>query len=142
MTWAFARDNALPFSRFFSRLSAKDTTSDAVPVRALLLSTFIQLALGLLFLGSSAAFNAFIGVAVACFGASYAMPISISLANGRRGVQGAPWTFPGANVGNGAVGVAVNAMAVGWAIFQIVLCCMPAIVPVTKTSMSCVVPFF
>jgi amino acid transporter len=132
MTWAFARDNALPFSPFFSRLSTKG----AVPVHALMLSTAIQLVLGLLFLGSSTAFNAFIGVAVVCLGASYAMPIVISLANGRRGVQDAPWSFQGAHAG--PLGVIVNVLAVGWVLFEIVLCCMPAIVPVTKVSMSCV----
>ncbi|TFK73072.1 hypothetical protein BDN72DRAFT_259470 [Pluteus cervinus] len=38
-----------------------------------------QLLLGLIFFGSTAAFNAFVGVAVMCLGASYAMPIGTLL---------------------------------------------------------------
>ncbi|KIJ23625.1 hypothetical protein M422DRAFT_195712, partial [Sphaerobolus stellatus SS14] len=45
-TWAFARDNALPGSRYWSKVNK---TLD-VPVNALILSTVIQMLLGLIFL--------------------------------------------------------------------------------------------
>ncbi|OAX30759.1 hypothetical protein K503DRAFT_668449, partial [Rhizopogon vinicolor AM-OR11-026] len=69
-TWAFARDKAIPFHQHFSKI---DPHLQDVPVNAFLLSTAIQVLLGLIYLGSSAAFNAFVGVAVMCLGASYAM---------------------------------------------------------------------
>lgn len=125
-TWAFARDKAIPFHAHFSKISFHLTD---VPVNALLLSTTIQVLLGLIFLGSSTAFNAFVGVAVMCLGASYALPVAISLAGGRRGVADAPF-------GLGAAGVIVNAIAVLWVMFAIVLFSMPAIVPVTPVTMS------
>ena len=130
-TWAFARDKAIPFHAHFSHISPHLTD---VPVNALLLSTIIQVLLGLLYLGSSTAFNAFVGVAVMCLGASYALPIAISLVGGRAGVAGAPF-------GLGRAGVVVNAVAVLWVGFAIVLFSMPAIVPVTQVTMSCVSRF-
>ncbi|GLB44441.1 putative amino acid permease [Lyophyllum shimeji] len=85
-TWSFARDKAIPFHTTFAHISravrAKQRTLPAVPLNAHLLSTTIQLLLGLIYLGSSTAFNAFVGVAVMCLGATYAMPIAILLFNG------------------------------------------------------------
>ncbi|KAH7928008.1 amino acid transporter [Leucogyrophana mollusca] len=125
-TWAFARDKAIPFHHIFSKVSPY--LAD-VPVNAFLLSTVIQLLLGLIYLGSSAAFNAFVGVAVMCLGASYAMPVAISLANGRRDMEDAPFNL-------GKWGGVINAIAVLWIIFAIVLFSMPAVIPVTQVSMN------
>lgn len=100
-----------------------------VPVNANALTLGVQLALGLIFLGSTAAFNAFVGVAVICLGASYAMPVAASLANGRRDVADAPFSL-------GRWGYAVNTFAVLWVAFSIVLFSMPAVIPVTRVSMS------
>jgi amino acid transporter len=100
-----------------------------MPLNAYLLSTVIQLLIGLMYLGSSTAFNAFVGVAVICLGVSYAMPVAISLFNGRRDMDGAPFAL-------GKWGIVINSVAVMWALFMIVLFSMPAVIPVTKTSMS------
>lgn len=125
-TWAFARDKAIPFHAYFSQISTRFTD---VPVNALLLSTMIQVLLGLIYLGSSTAFNAFSGVAVMCLGASYALPVAISLVRGRKGVADAPF-------GLGRAGVVVNAVTVLWIVFAMVLFSMPAVVPVTQATMS------
>ncbi|KAG9308658.1 amino acid transporter [Chiua virens] len=125
-TWAFARDKAIPFHAHFSKIS---TVLPDVPVNALLLSTTIQILLGLIYLGSSTAFNAFVGVAVMCLGASYALPIAILLASGRRDVADAPFSL-------GRVGPVVNAIAVLWILFATVLFSMPAIIPVTAVTMN------
>ena len=100
-----------------------------MPVNANALTLGVQLALGLIFLGSTAAFNAFVGVAVICLGASYAMPVAASLANGRRDVADAPFSL-------GRWGYAINTFAVLWVAFSIVLFSMPAVIPVTRVSMS------
>ncbi|KAF8130122.1 amino acid transporter [Boletus edulis] len=126
-TWAFARDKAIPLHTHFSKISP---LLPDVPVNALLLSTFIQVLLGLIYLGSSTAFNAFVGVAVMCLGASYALPVAISLAGGRREVSDAPFQL------GAGVGTVVNAIAVLWVAFAIVLFSMPAIVPVTRVTMN------
>jgi amino acid transporter len=89
----------------------------------------IQILLGLVYLCSSAAFNAFAGVAVMCLGASYAMPVAISLMNARRDVHDAPFNL-------GRFGTVINVVAVLWIMFVTVLFSMPAVIPVTRWSMS------
>ncbi|KAG2344215.1 amino acid transporter [Suillus weaverae] len=125
-TWAFARDKAIPFHRYFSKINPylRD-----VPVNAYALSTVIQVLLGLVYLDSSAAFNAFAGVAVMCLGASYAMPVAILLMNARRDMHDAPFNL-------GKFGTVINAVAVLWITFVTVLFSMPAVIPVTRWSMN------
>ncbi|VDB95431.1 unnamed protein product [Peniophora sp. CBMAI 1063] len=128
-TWAFARDHALPFSNVFARVAAPPLTKEPLPVNAFLLSTAVQILLGLIYLGSSTAFNAFVSVSVICLGSSYAMPVAISLASRRRLVKHAPYSL-------GKWGTVVNAIAVSWIVFAIVLFCMPTTVPPTPTTMN------
>ncbi|OAQ82552.1 amino acid protein [Purpureocillium lilacinum] len=54
-TWAFARDNAIPGARLWSKVNEKHDT----PIWALTLTTLVQMLLSLIYLGSSSAFNAF-----------------------------------------------------------------------------------
>jgi choline transport protein len=54
MTWAFARDNGIPFSPFFAKVHP---TLD-LPLNALILTTALVVIFGCIFLGSSSAFNA------------------------------------------------------------------------------------
>ena len=129
-TWAFARDKAIPFHRFFARISP----GSSIPLNAYLLSTLVQLLLGLIYLGSSTAFNAFVGVAVMCLGSSNAMAISVSLFNRRKGVAGSPFSL-------GKFGIFLNIISVLWIAFEIVLFSMPAVVPVTPSSTSELVVF-
>ncbi|KAJ8073084.1 hypothetical protein PM082_019952 [Marasmius tenuissimus] len=124
-TWAFARDKAVPFHRFFAKIS----TGSSIPLNAYLLSTLVQLLLGLVSLGPRTAYNAFVGVAVMCLGASNAMAIGVSLADRRRGVVDSPFSL-------GKLGPPLNIIAVLWIAFEIVLFSMPAVVPVTPFSMN------
>ncbi|KIM37903.1 hypothetical protein M413DRAFT_421183 [Hebeloma cylindrosporum] len=125
-TWSFARDKAIPLHSVWSQVN--HNLGD-VPLNAYLLSLVVQLLLGLIFLGSTAAFNAFVGVAVICLGASYAMPIAISVANGRKDMKDAPFSL-------GRWGYGLNVFAVMWMAFEIVLFSMPAVIPVTQVSMN------
>jgi amino acid transporter len=128
-TWAFARDHAVPFSNTFARVVVPWGTSEPIPVNAFLLSTAVQVLLGLIYLGSSAGFNAFVGVSVICLGSSYAMPVAVSLARGRKTVARSPYFL-------GKWGIPVNAIAIAWILFAIVLFCMPTVVPPTPQTMS------
>jgi len=125
-TWAFARDDAMPLSRLWSRVNNKL----GVPVWALILTTVIQLLLGLINLGSTSAFTAFVSVGVMALAVSYAIPIGISLFHGRREVSAARW-----NCGN-VVGYTVNIIAIVWIAFEVVLFSMPTALPVTEVSMN------
>jgi amino acid transporter len=82
-TWAFSRDGAIPGSKFWKVINKKLD----VPVNAMLLSMGIQIALGLIYFGSTAAFNAFSGVGVICLTLSYATPIAVSMWEGRKKVR-------------------------------------------------------
>jgi len=126
-TWSFARDKAIPYSAFFSKVN--HGFLEGVPLSAYLLSTTVQVLLGLIFLGSSTAFNAFVGVAVMCLGVSYALPVLLSVLNRRREVFDAPYSL-------GRWGYLINCIAVLWVFFEMVLFSMPAVIPVTPTSMS------
>jgi hypothetical protein len=57
-----------------------------MPLNAFFLCAGVQVVLTCLYFGSSAAFNAFIGVAVICLGSSYLVPILVSLVRGRKEV--------------------------------------------------------
>ncbi|KAG9839638.1 amino acid transporter, partial [Aureobasidium melanogenum] len=88
-TWAVARDHALPFAGTFAKVNEKLE----VPLNAILLVTLIQLLLGLINLGSSSAFTAFVSVGVIALAVSYAIPIILSLLASRREVNTAKWNL-------------------------------------------------
>ncbi|KAJ9203883.1 hypothetical protein DTO166G4_6857 [Paecilomyces variotii] len=125
-TWAFARDGALPLSSVWARVDKRL----GVPVWALVLLTVIQMLLGLINLGSSSAFTAFVSVGVIALAASYAIPITLSLIQRRREVSRARW-----NCGN-IIGPIVNVIAIAWICFELVLFSMPTALPVTNVSMN------
>lgn len=86
--------------------------------------------LGLINLGSTSAFTAFVSVGVQALAASYGIPIAISLICGRSEVVHARW-----NLGQIA-GTVVNTIALLWIAFELVLFSMPTALPVTATSMN------
>ncbi|KAJ9120225.1 hypothetical protein QFC22_003125 [Naganishia vaughanmartiniae] len=88
-TWAFARDGGIPASFLWKKVNARTQ----VPINALLLSAVVNALLGLIYLGSYAAFNAFTGVATICLGASYGFPILCSLLRKRALVKDAPFSL-------------------------------------------------
>ena len=69
-TWAFARDDAMPGSKIWAKVDKRL----GVPLNALILVTVIQMLLGIINIGSSAAFVAFISVGVQALALSYGIP--------------------------------------------------------------------
>jgi amino acid transporter len=63
-----------------------------IPFNGLFLSTAICCILGILYFGSTAAFNAFTGVATLCLSASYGLPVLILLSRKREVVKHAQLT--------------------------------------------------
>jgi amino acid transporter len=125
-TWAFARDNAIPLARIWSQVNPQL----GVPLYALILTTVVQMLLGLIYLGSSSAFTAFVSVGVIALAISYAIPIGISVWHRRREVSTARW-----NCGP-VIGPIVNGVALCWISFEVVLFCMPTALPVTEVTMN------
>ena len=113
-----------------SKLWAKVDKRLGVPVNALILVTLIQMLLGLINIGSSSAFIAFISVGVQALALSYAIPILISLLTKRKDVNQAKWTM------GRLVGPVVNTIALVWIAFELILFSMPTALPVTPVSMN------
>ncbi|KAF2660246.1 amino acid permease-like protein [Lophiostoma macrostomum CBS 122681] len=124
-TYAFARDGAIPGSRLWKRV---DKRFD-IPLWALVLSTAVDCLLGLIYFGSSAAFNSFTGVATICLSTSYGMPILISVLRGRKAVAHSSYSL-------GRFGYAINIAMIGWICLAVILFCMPVSLPVEAGTMN------
>lgn len=125
-TYAFARDGAIPGFRLWRQVNPRLD----VPVYAILLSALIDCLLGLIYFGSSAAFNSFTGVATICLSTSYGLPILISMLRGRRAVRHSSFSL------GRRVGFVVNLVTVCWIALAVVLFCMPVSIPVDPGSMN------
>ena len=101
-TWAFARDGAIPGSRWWRTVNTKLD----VPLNAMMLSMAIQIALGCIYFGSTAAFNAFIGVGGIFLTLAYVSPVVVSLLGGRKSLAMGSYDFK-------AFGVFCNVVTIG-----------------------------
>ncbi|KAF2838136.1 amino acid transporter [Patellaria atrata CBS 101060] len=124
-TWAFARDGAIPGSKWWKVVNRRLD----VPLNAMMLSMVVQIILGVIYFGSAAAFNAFSGVGVICLTTSYAIPIFISLIRGRTHVREGDFYL-------GIIGTVANVVAICWSLLAIPLFCMPSYLPVAADTMN------
>lgn len=124
-TYAFARDGAIPGFHLWRRVNKKLD----VPVWAIILSAAVDCLLGLIYFGSTAAFNSFTGVATICLSASYGLPILISVVRGRKDVQNSGFSL-------GKFGYTINVITIAWIFLAIALFCMPVTLPVSPTTMN------
>ncbi|KAM0546449.1 hypothetical protein ACHAPJ_010916 [Fusarium lateritium] len=124
-TWAFARDGAIPGAKWWAKVNNKLD----VPLNAMMLAMVVEIILGVIYFGSSAAFNAFSGVGVICLTASYATPITISLLTGRKQVKTGQFYL-------GAFGAVANVIAIAWSLLALPLFCMPSAIPVTPETVN------
>ena len=132
MTYAFARDGGLPFSRFFSKVHPRL----GVPLNALCLTAAFVVIFGCIFLGSSSAFNAITAASVVALGVSYGIPIAVNVAQARKALPPRPFQLP--NV----LGWAFNLLGLAYIILTTVLFLFPPELPVTANNMNyCVVAF-
>lgn len=148
-TWAFARDGGIPGSGRWRTVNQKFN----IPLNALALGMVIEIALGAIYFGSTAAYNAFAGVGVIFLTLSYACPIAVSLIFRRRE------DIKNGNFNFGVYGLIANIFALGksffflarkplplpfslitfplgWSALAIPLFCMPTVTAVTKESMN------
>ncbi|ETN39013.1 uncharacterized protein HMPREF1541_07055 [Cyphellophora europaea CBS 101466] len=133
MTYAFARDGGLPFSRIFARVH----TGLDVPLNALLLTTVLVVIFGCVFLGSSSAFNAIISASVVALGITYAIPPAINCLRGRSMLpESRPFKL------RGPLGWICNLVGIAFALLTTVLFVFPPFLPVTGSNMNyCIVAF-
>lgn len=100
--WAFARDGGIPGSKLWKKV---DPRLD-VPLNAMMLLMVVEILLGLIYFGSTAAFNGFGGAGVIFLTIAYAIPIIVSLFTGRKKLKGARYNF-------GVFGIFCNVVAIG-----------------------------
>ena len=79
LLWAMARDGGSPFSRYLSHIDPRFQ----VPVRAIMAAAVFNFVFGLLYMGPTVAFNAYIASCTIFLNCSYAAPIVVLLIRGR-----------------------------------------------------------
>lgn len=124
-TYAFARDGAIPGYKLWAKVSKRLD----VPLWGIILSTTVDCLLGLIYFGSTAAFNSFTGVATICLSTSYGLPILISVIRGRKAVKDSTFSL-------GRFGFYINIATICWICLAVVLFCMPVSLPVTPSTMN------
>ncbi|KAF1942893.1 amino acid transporter [Clathrospora elynae] len=132
MTYAFARDGGVPFSKFFAKVHPRL----GQPLNSLMLSAGLTILFGLILIGSSSAFNALISASVVALGVSYAIPVAINVCRGRKMLGPRPFVLPG------PLGWAANLLGIAYTIVTTVLFLFPPELPVSSSNMNyCVVAF-
>ncbi|KAK4093951.1 hypothetical protein Purlil1_1442 [Purpureocillium lilacinum] len=132
MIFAFARDGGLPASRFFAKVHPRL----GLPLNALILTSGVVIIFGLIFLGSTSAFNAIIAGSVVALDLSYAMPIAVNCLRGRNTLPERKWRLPG------WLGWTADIVSLAYISLTTVLFLFPPGLPVTGTNMNyCVVAF-
>ncbi|KAH7079521.1 amino acid permease [Paraphoma chrysanthemicola] len=127
--WAFSRDRATPFDRYFSHVNPKSQ----IPVRSIIVITILQMLLGFIYLGNSTAFNAILSMAVLGLYASYLMPIVYFMIFGRPNF--AAHEFGVFRMPKG-LGLALNILSCAWLILAMVFSTFPTFMPVTPQNMN------
>ena len=89
-----------------------------MPLWGLVLSTVVDCLLGLIYFGSTAAFNSFTGVATICLSCGYGLPILVSVLRRRELLRGSTFSL-------GRFGYTINIVCLVWIVLAVVLFCMP-----------------
>ncbi|MES9508920.1 MULTISPECIES: amino acid permease [unclassified Streptomyces] len=124
MVFAFSRDNALPGSALWHKVSARTQT----PVNAVWLSVVVAGVLALPSLYSATAYGAVTAINVIGITPAYAIPIFLKLRSGSRFERG-PWHL-------GRWSKPIGWIAVVWVAIVTVLFLLPQSSPVTVDSMN------
>ncbi|KAJ5389497.1 amino acid/polyamine transporter I [Penicillium cataractarum] len=128
LTWAFARDNGLPFSDFFARV---DPTYK-IPLRALFLVASCIFALSFIVIGSTAAFNAILSLSTLGLYISYLIPLVLLVVKRLT----APQDIPQGTFSLGKLGLPMNLVAILFATYFAIFLPFPSTLPVTAENMN------
>lgn len=127
--WSFARDNGLPGSRFWSKISRT-----GVPVNLHLMSCAWCAVIGCIYMASTTAYNAVVIGCISFLLISYSIPVVFLLMKGRENIKHGPFWL-------GKIGFFCNIVVVAWTVFAVVFYSLPPEMPVTGGNMNyvCVV---
>ncbi|KAM5443233.1 choline transporter [Microsporum ferrugineum] len=127
LCWSFARDRGLPFHTSLG-LNTINRKLD-VPLAAHSFSCAIVGLLGLLFLGSSTAFNSMVTACIVLLYVSYVIPVVCLLIKGRNNIPHGPFWL-------GNFGLAANIVLLAWTLFTLIMYSFPSVYPVTAGTMN------
>ncbi|OOF94007.1 hypothetical protein ASPCADRAFT_52518 [Aspergillus carbonarius ITEM 5010] len=128
LTWAFARDNGLPFSDFFVKVDPRYK----IPIRALFLVTTLVFLLSFIQIGSTAAFNAILSLSTLGLYISYLIPLVLLVFKRLT----APGDIPQGTFSLGKWGLPINFVAILFALYFSIFLPFPATLPVTGENMN------
>lgn len=128
LTWAFARDEGLPFSSFFAQVSPRHK----IPLRALYLVCALIALIALINIGSQTAYTAVLSLASVTHLVSYIIPIFFVLLKRIR----EPGTIEWGPFHMGRWGIPVNIWALCYSIYCAIFNVFPEIMPVTAANMN------
>jgi choline transport protein len=131
-TWAFARDNGLPYSNIFSKVHP----TLQMPLNATVLCGTVCITYGAIYCGSTMAFNSFLNASILFINLSYVIPQAIVVYRGRSK------TIPKRYLNLGAFGAFCNIFSTAWVAFYIVIFCFPTNNPPTVQNMNYVAVVF
>lgn len=149
-TWAFARDGAIPGSNWLRIVNKRLD----IPLNAMVMGMIVEILLGLVYFGSSAAFSAFSGVGIILLTLSYGCPVAVSLIiRRRRDIKHGNFYLGHLGVFCNIVTVGsfplshrclyiINALLLAWTLLAIPLFCMPTFKYVTVNTMNYAVVVF
>lgn len=132
LTWSFARDGGVPFSRYFSHVDEYWM----MPVRALWLQAGITCLVGLLYLFSATALQAILSVCTIALTISYAMPIVALMLAGREKLP------PGGTLKLGRWGPVVNWISLVYCVVSTVFFFFPTTPNPTIDEMNWAIAVF
>lgn len=125
--FAFARDNALPFSKVFAYVHPRSQ----IPIYSILTTTLITMLLSLINIGSTAAFNAVASLAIGSLFMTYLFAIGCFI-----GVRIRTKHLPRARFSLGSFGLPINVFALAYLAFAIIFTFFPTTKQVTPVSMN------
>lgn len=126
MFWTLARDKATPFSAFFARVDPRFQN----PFNATVLCGVVCTLMGGMYIGSTTAFNAFVGSFVQLSTLSYLMAILPHLLSGRAHL------VPGWFWMHGLLGYAVNVISCLYIVVFLVIFSFPSVLPTKAGTMN------
>jgi choline transport protein len=123
--YTLARDDAAPFANRIGVVSLKWKS----PIYATLACGVVSTCMGAIYVGSLAAFNAFVGSFVLLTTASFLMAILPHLITGRKNITPGPFWM-------GKAGFFVNAISCIYIVVSFVIYCFPYAVPTSAAEMN------
>ncbi|KAG2205697.1 hypothetical protein INT47_008054 [Mucor saturninus] len=131
MVYAFARDGAMPFSKFLHTLNPKTQS----PVNAVWFNILVAGVVGILYIINSTAFNAIVSVNTIGSQMSYLVPVLLRVTSSRTKFQPGPFSL-------GKLSVPIGWISSFWLMFTCVLFVLPTEAPITPDTMNyAIVPF-